>query len=58
MTWFIDVVVLVRQDGLRNQKVTAVVADHPVVAGDGNTDHPSVVAKPLATKISVIFLTL
>lgn len=39
------------------QKVTTVVADHPVVAGDRNTDDPAVVAQPLSTKFSVIIVT-
>lgn len=34
------------------------MADHPVVAGDGDTDDPAVVAQPLSTKFSVIIVTL
>lgn len=56
-TGFIDVVVFVRQDSVGYQKVTAVVADHPVVASDGNTNDPAVVAQPLSTKFSVIIVT-
>ncbi len=56
--WFIDIVVLVGQYSVGSQKATAVMADHPVIAGDGNTDDPAVVAQPLSTKFSVIIVTL
>ncbi len=41
-----------------HQKATAVMADHPVIAGHGNTDNPSVMPQTLSTKFSIILITL